>query len=479
MRSLCFGAIIALLSTSAFAATRTWTGTTSGAWSVASNWGGVAPNAGDDLVFPASGANQVTTNDFPLGFLFHSITISGGSYTLGGNGIELSTGGVNVTGGTTETITLPIMLIGSQTWTFTTGDTLLGPIDLNGAALTITGGSTGGITIAGPVSGSGSIAVTQDTLVDFTGVNTTPAPIATSGGFGAFLGFENNSVYPGSITAAGSGAVAIGKGASVGDVTINGPFGAFIGGISSAGPPSGTANTKNLTFRNATLYAEEITSATDFSQVSVTGTVDLTGAILSIQETSPVPIGTQFTIIRNDGTDPIVGTFIGSPQGGTVTMPVSGGSQNFTIDYKGGDGNDVVITAQGTITTDTTTTVNTTAPPQVGQPVTMTATVAPTTGTAIPTGTVSFLAVTFSGPNPVATVLGTATLDSSGVATLTATLPATTSLIAAFYSGGGVFAGSEGELPVVLAGSIPTLDPRVLVLLAIALAAIGTFALKR
>lgn len=37
----------------ASAATRTWTGTTSGSWSVASNWGGTAPVTGDDLVFPA------------------------------------------------------------------------------------------------------------------------------------------------------------------------------------------------------------------------------------------------------------------------------------------------------------------------------------------------------------------------------------------------------------------------------------------
>jgi hypothetical protein len=105
--------------------------------------------------------------------------------------------------------------------------------------------------------------------------------------------------------------------------------------------------------------------------------------------------------------------------------------------------------------------------------------VTPNTGTAIPTGTVTFLAVTVAGTSPFATVIGTATLDSSGVATLSATLPPTTNLIAAFYSGGGVFAGSEGELPVTLAGSIPTLDARGLVLLAIALAGIGGFALKR
>ena len=161
-----------------------------------------------------------------------------------------------------------------------------------------------------------------------------------------------------------------------------------------------------------------------------------------------------------------------------MTIPFGGGAQNFTIDYQGGDGNDVVITAQAPTTTDTTTAVSTT-PPAVGQPVTLTATVTPNSGTATPTGTVTFLAASTAGPVPSATVLGTATLDSSGVATLTTMLPSTTDTIAAFYSGGGVFRGSEGEVAVSLAGSIPTLDSRVLILLALVLAAVGAWKLGK
>src|SRR5579872_1715590 len=100
MRTLLAGVTLALLSPTAFAATQTWTGTTSGSWSVASNWGGTAPLPGDDLVFPAAGANQSTTNDLPSGLPFNSITLSGGSYTLGGNSITLSGGGILTTGGT-------------------------------------------------------------------------------------------------------------------------------------------------------------------------------------------------------------------------------------------------------------------------------------------------------------------------------------------------------------------------------------------
>jgi hypothetical protein len=51
-------------------------------------------------------------------------------------------------------------------------------------------------------------------------------------------------------------------------------------------------------------------------------------------------IGKRFTIVDNDGTDPVSGTFNGLPQGTTLLI----GSANFQITYHGGDGNDVVLT---------------------------------------------------------------------------------------------------------------------------------------
>ena len=53
-----------------------------------------------------------------------------------------------------------------------------------------------------------------------------------------------------------------------------------------------------------------------------------------------VSTNTQFTIIANDGADPVVGTFNGLPQNGTVNF----GNESFHINYTGGDGNDVVLT---------------------------------------------------------------------------------------------------------------------------------------
>ncbi len=91
------GILFCLGSNKAKAATRTWTGTTSGSWSVASNWGGVAPETGDDLVFPAGASNLSNTNDLTPNTLFNSITISGSGYTLSGNKIILGPGLAGIT----------------------------------------------------------------------------------------------------------------------------------------------------------------------------------------------------------------------------------------------------------------------------------------------------------------------------------------------------------------------------------------------
>jgi hypothetical protein len=51
-------------------------------------------------------------------------------------------------------------------------------------------------------------------------------------------------------------------------------------------------------------------------------------------------IGQAFTIIHSISANPIRGTFAGLPEGGTFTVD----GFTFQITYKGGTGNDVVVT---------------------------------------------------------------------------------------------------------------------------------------
>src|SRR5262245_18307821 len=57
------------------------------------NWGGIAPQQDDSLVFPAGASNKTVANAvFPAGTRFRSITISEQGYNLSGSAITLVDG---------------------------------------------------------------------------------------------------------------------------------------------------------------------------------------------------------------------------------------------------------------------------------------------------------------------------------------------------------------------------------------------------
>jgi hypothetical protein len=77
-------------------------------------------------------------------------------------------------------------------------------------------------------------------------------------------------------------------------------------------------------------------------RLQVTGSVTLAGVALNV--TLPADFtaaaGTVYTLIDNDGNDPISGTFAGLAEGATVKAK----NQAFRISYVGGTGNDVTLT---------------------------------------------------------------------------------------------------------------------------------------
>jgi hypothetical protein len=56
-------------------------------------------------------------------------------------------------------------------------------------------------------------------------------------------------------------------------------------------------------------------------------------------------VGNSFTILKNDGTDLINGTFLNQPQGSSYTV----GNYTFQISYTGGTGNDVTLTVTSVV----------------------------------------------------------------------------------------------------------------------------------
>ena len=136
------------------------------------------------------------------------------------------------------------------------------------------------------------------------------------------------------------------------------------GGTLSPGNSPGLINTGNLTFGSGGAFNADINGSTtagvDFDRVNVTGSLNLGGATFSTF--GNVGPGGSITIISNNGTDAVTDTFSGLAENAIVTI----NSNDFRINYAGGDGNDVVLFRQNVvpitpviITTATNTTADT------------------------------------------------------------------------------------------------------------------------
>ena len=423
------------------AATRTWTGAAGTKWTIASNWsGGSAPVAGDDLVFPAGALNQNSTNnDFPANTTFNSISFTGGSYSLNGNPITIGAGGIHTAlsagaaGFEVHAMFMPLTLGAPQTWVLVSGKSGVGlptSVDLNGMALTISGSGSSLGPVIKSFTGPGSITLSGSGIIilTLTGASTTTAPFTATNAALTVVG-----TYPGPITVGDNASLREAPGATVGTVTVTGAGAKFA--PAGASPPNGAPSSGNIILGPGTEFDASINNASGFSGVNVNGTVNLGGSDLKITTgTTMVPNGTAGTIINNDGSDPVVGTFRGLPEGGQIVAGTST-PQVFSVSYVGGTGNDVVITALAAPVTSTTTTLTTSATPSAfGGAVTLTAKVTATSG--IPTGSVDFR----DGNNLLATV----PLDATGTATFTTSslTPGTHRLTAAYGATNPPFAPS-------------------------------------
>ena len=84
---------------------------------------------------------------------------------------------------------------------------------------------------------------------------------------------------------------------------------------------------------------------TGYGMMEVKGTVNLTGLNLNLMLGYVPMTGSDYTLISNDGTDAVIGTFSGRPEGAIFNL----NGHPFTISYKGGSSNnDVVIRFIGT-----------------------------------------------------------------------------------------------------------------------------------
>jgi acetyl esterase/lipase len=376
----------------------TWTGAVSGLWSNPNNWSPAqVPANGADLTLPDSAENKAMSNDLAA-LQVSAIHVKGDSYSIGGNPFILND---RLDGFGARTLTLGTNIAIGDTLTLS-GLVVQGPgtVDVNGHTISASSAFTpSGINTE--ITGSGVIFV--------------PAALShsklTIGGSGSFSGTVNAPGAPveidGSLPQASVTAASLFGTGTIGDVTIT--------ASDRLEPGTPTIHT----FTPAVLHMKSLTLAGEYDadlypggtsgETQVTGTVQLSGPLHVALAGGTLAPGQSFTIIDNDGTDPVSGTFVNLPEGGVVDVPPS----RVQVSYHGGDGNDVVLTVVSTPTTTTTVTFD---PPNpvYGQPTNVVATVSSSGG--IPTGTITFQEHFFSEGYST-DVIGTAQLQ-NGVATI-------------------------------------------------------------
>ncbi|WP_020473898.1 Ig-like domain-containing protein, partial [Zavarzinella formosa] len=277
-------------------------------------------------------------------------------------------GATGQTGATTTTLATTA---GVLTINGATNNVNGGPITLTGAdgvvlAAQLGNSTAGAIAINGPLSGSGNIVlgtggltVTQNTDSTYDGVISGPRS-ATKAGTGNLTLTANNLHTLGTIVSAGTLTVGNTTGSATGTGPVTVADGALLSGtgfstgaltdsgtVSPAGNAIGVLTTGSLSFgaagtRTLAINLNGMNAGTDYDQLQVNGTVDLTGATLAVttQTNFNPPVGTVLTILTNDGGDTVT-PFTGLPQGGVITV----GARKYGISYIGGDGNDVTLTA--------------------------------------------------------------------------------------------------------------------------------------
>jgi hypothetical protein len=199
------------------------------------------------------------------------------------------------------------------------------------------------------------------------------------------------------------------------------------------------------------------TTALKTSATSITAgaSVTLTATIAAASGSSGSPTG---TVTFFNGTDPVGSVSVAAGAASLTTTALPAGTDSITAIYSGdlnfnGSASSAVsikVAAGATPVATTTSLAASATTVTIGTSVTFTATVKPASGTAEPTGTVTFKDGT--------TTLGTGSVNGSGVASYTtSSLSVATHTITAVYSGDTNFSGSTSSAVTVMVNAAPVM----------------------
>ncbi|MGI2209107.1 Ig-like domain-containing protein [Shewanella baltica] len=329
------------------------------------NLGSGAITISSPSVLTLTGTGQTIAND---------IVMSGDASISNANPITLS-GVISGSGSLTKSGAGILSLTGTNTAT--------GATSIEAGGLTISSGSSLGDTAA--------VSVASGATLTLAGGNETIGSLAGGGnvvlGYRLTLGGDNSSsTFSGIISGNGSGITKTGTGtfkltgtntysgftsALAGSLVVNGSISASSGvSVASGGTLGGTGSLPSVTVAsganlspgdagngilnftnglvintggNLRLDIAGTTAGTQYDQLNVVGSLDVTGANIVVTHSYGAANNDSYSVITKDSTDTIVGNFAGLAEGGLLTA--SGNSTNLLASYIAGTGNDFTLTA--------------------------------------------------------------------------------------------------------------------------------------
>jgi len=345
-----------LISQSAFATDKSWTGASSTAWGTSSNWNpsGV-PVSTDNALFsttfprqPALAASATVGGLWLKTGVGQSTTISAGStsyvLTLNGNTIN-AVAGQGILANNTSTFALAIKcsikLANAQAWRNDSSNplTISGPVNMNGKALSV--GGIGNTVISGVMSSTGgSLLKTGGGMLTLSSANTYTGTTQVTGG--TLLINGSQSLATGAVSASNSGTTLGGIGTLGGAVTVNSGASLAPG---NGGNANGALSVPSIALASGAYFKVDLNgwyAGSGYDELIVrTGGATISGSNLVITVGAGLYMGETFTILNKQSSGAVTGTFA---RGSSITT----GGYTFSINYAGGTGNDIVLTVTKT-----------------------------------------------------------------------------------------------------------------------------------
>ena len=292
-------------------------------------------NVNGDVRFLGSVIVQTALNTSTANY---SLTFLGNSTAIGGQANFLNAGKVSLSNTTLFSGAVSFNNAGS--------------LDLQGIVT-----ASGALTVQRSVSGPAPLSLNLSSASNLISGAMSGTSVITLGGTGNLVLSANSPLFSGNFQL-NTGSLQVSAfynnaTVNLGGGTLKGTGQVFnvIGLTGSLAPGSslGTLTVgSQLTLASGNTFVTQINGANvgSFGQVSVTsGVTSLGGSTLSITSATGLAAGQLITIINNGNTVPINGQFKGLVEGASITV----GNTVFTISYKGGTGNDVVLTVNSIV----------------------------------------------------------------------------------------------------------------------------------